>query len=182
MNPQDATIHEIYKYMNERGVAISYLGDFSHAVVNSLLVSVKKIINAAEIDFQNKKRFYAVVAECLDNVNRYNYNFGEGNGSQNPSKTFFNILESNESFIIQTGNYIDGKRAPELTAKLEKVNSLDKEGLKAYYHDKLAESPAKGGGLGIIDISIRSGCKISYELKPVTDDVLFFILQTTIKK
>lgn len=180
MNPGNSVIHEIYQYMNEKGILISYLGDFNHTIVNSLLSSVKKIINATEIDFQSKKRFYAVVAECLDNVNKYNYKY-EGS-EQEPNKTFFNILESKEAFIIQTGNYMESKSAPELTAKLDKVNSLDKEGLKAFYHDKLAESPAKGGGLGIIDISIRSGCKINYEIKPVSDNLLFFILQTTIKK
>lgn len=39
MNPENPVIHEIYKYMNEKGVIISYLGDFSHEVVNSLLTS-----------------------------------------------------------------------------------------------------------------------------------------------
>ncbi len=182
MNPDNTVIHEIYRYMNEKGVAISYLGDFNFNIVNSLLSAVKKIINASEIDFQNKKRFYAVTAECLDNVNRYNYDFGEEGTSKNYGKTFFNISENNDFFIIQTGNYIHINQVQTLTEKLEKVNSLDKEGLKAFYHDKLSESPAKGGGLGIIDISIRSGCKINYEFKPVTDNVLFFILQTTIKK
>lgn len=182
MNPDNSVIHEIYKYMNDKGVLISYLGDFNFDVVNSLLASVKKVVNASGIDFQNKKRFYAVAAECLDNVNRYNYAFKGEKESESHSKTYFNISQTEDCFVIQTGNYIQASQAAELSAKLEKVNSLDKEGLKAFYRDKLAESPAKGGGLGVIDISIRTGCKIVYEFKPVNEHVLFFILQTTIKK
>ena len=182
MNPQDSVILEIYKYMNEKGVLISYLGDFNFNVVNSLLASVKKVIHDSGIDFQNQKRFYAVAAECLDNVNRYNYAFTGEKVSEIYTKTYFNISEDKNCFIIQTGNYIHADQVPALTAKLDKVNSLDKEGLKAFYRHKLAESPTKGGGLGVIDISIRTGGKIIYEFKPVKNDVLFFILQTTIKK
>jgi hypothetical protein len=182
MNTQNSFIHEVYKNMNEKGVIISYLGDFSYSIVNSLLLSVKKIIGTLEMDFQNKKRFYAVVAECLDNVNRHNYEFDTEKASENFNQTIFNISENKTAFIIQTGNYIHLNKLPLLTANLEKVNSLDREGLKSFYSHKLAESPAKGGGLGIIDISIRSGSKILYECKPVTEDVFFIVLQTTIKK
>ncbi len=179
MNPENSVIHEIYQYMNDRGVLISYLGDFNHEVVNSLLGSVKKIIKTSELDFQNRKRFYALAAECLDNVNRYNYKIEGSNGI---TKTFFNISSNKEDFIIQTGNYIHNDQKRLLTEKLEKVNSLDRDELKKLYKEKLSESPLRGGGLGIIDISLRSGCKISYEYKPVTEDVYFFILLTSIKK
>lgn len=179
MNPGNSVIHEIYKYMNDKGVVISYLGDFNHAIVNSLLVSVKKVIKDSELDFQNKKRFYAVAAECLDNVHRYNHQMEGANGI---TKTFFNISDTKDYFIIQTGNYIHSDQMPSLIEKLEKVNSLDRDSLKKLYREKLSESPAKGGGLGIIDISLRTGCKISYEVKPISDNVSFLVLLTSIKK
>ena len=182
MKPESKLIHELYKYMNEKGVIISYLGDFNFDVVNSLLLSVKKIINASEMDFLNKKRFYAVAAETLDNVNKHGFKSDDKEHSEEHNKTFFNITETAECFAILTGNYVHNTIVPVLSDKLDKVNSLDKEGLKSYYRDKLSESPEKGGGLGIIDISIRSGCKITYEFKAINDDIHFFIIQTTIKK
>ena len=177
MNPGNSVIHEIYQYMNDKGVVISYLGGFNQEVVNSLLASVKKIVNTSELDFQNKKRFYAVAAECLDNVNRYNYDTGAGF-----TKTFFNVSGNDDFFIIQTGNYIHKDQKTVLTEKLDKVNSLERDELKKFYHEKLSESPERGGGLGIIDISLKTGCKIAYDCKPVSDDVDFFVLLTSIKK
>ena len=168
--------------MNEKGVMISYLGDFNYDVVNSLLLSVKKIINDSEMEYLNGKRFYAVVAETLDNVNKHSLKAEDLKLAEAQNKLFFNITETAESFAIQTGNYIHESIVPVLSAKLDKVNSLDKEGLKSYYRSKLSESPDKGGGLGIIDMSIRSGCKITYELKTINKSLLFFIIQTTIKK
>ena len=102
MNPDNSVILEIYKYMNEKGVLISYLGDFNFDVVNSLLASVKKVIHDSGIDFQNQKRFYAVAAECLDNVNRYNYAFTGEKVSEIYTKTYFNISEDKDCFVIQT--------------------------------------------------------------------------------
>ncbi len=165
--------------MNDKGVLISYLGDFNQEVVNSLLDSVKKIIEDSSLDFQSGKRFYAVAAECLDNVNRYNY---KQEGGSAFSKTFFNVSNDQNYYIIQTGNYILEEQKILLTEKLDKVNSLDTEGLKKFYHEKLSESPARGGGLGIIDISLRSGGKISYDSKPVREGVYFIVLLTSIKK
>ena len=179
MNPGNSVIHEIYKYMNDKGVLISYLGDFNQEVVNSLLDSVKKVIESSSLDFQSGKRFYAVAAECLDNVNRYNYKQEGGSGF---SKTFFNVSNDSNYYIIQTGNYIQEEQKKQLTEKLDKVNSLNRDELKKFYHEKLSESPARGGGLGIIDISLRSGCKINYDYKPVNNDVYFIVILTSIKK
>ncbi len=182
MSTEPLAIHEVYKYMNERHIVMSFLGDFTHKVVTSLLSSVKKIIDTTEMDFQVKKRFYAVVVECLDNISRHNYVL---EGEQLPSKhtaTIFTISEYDDHFTIQTGNYIHNNHVALLSGRLEKVNSLDKEGLKELYRQKMAESPRGGGGLGIIDMSIRTGCKISFEFKPVSDEISFFVLQTIVSK
>ena len=182
MSTETLAIHDVYKYMNERHIVMSFLGDFTHKVVTSLLSSVKKIIDNTEMDFQLKKRFYAVVVECLDNISRHNYALA---GEKLPAKhtsTIFTISEHPEYFTIQTGNYIHNNHIPVLTAKLEKVNSLDKDGLKEFYRQKMSESPRGGGGLGIIDMSLRTGCKLSYEFKPSGEDISFFVLQTIVSK
>jgi len=182
MSTAPLAIHDVYTYMSERNIVMSFLGDFTHKVVTSLLSSVKKIIDTSEMDFQLKKRFYAVVVECMDNISRHNLAL---EGEQLPVKhtsTIFTISENPQEFIIQTGNYILNSHVPALTSKLEKVNSLDKEGLKALYREKMLESPERGGGLGIIDISMRTGCKISFDFKPVNDDISFFVLQTILSK
>jgi len=175
-------VHDVYKYMNDRHIIMSFLGDFTHKVVTSLLTSVKKIIDTTEMDFQLKKRFYAVVVECLDNISRHNMAL---EGEQLPARhsaTIFTISEHEAHFTIQTGNYIHNKDVPALSAKLEKVNSLDKEGLKELYREKMRNSPEGGGGLGLIDMSLRTGCKITYDFKPVTNEISFFVLQTILSK
>ncbi len=182
MKTETLAVHDVYQYMNERRIIMSFLGDFTHKVVTSLLSSVKRIIDTSDLDFQMKKRFYAVVVECLDNISRHNFAL---EGEQLPAKhsaTIFTISEHDDHFTIQTGNYIHNKDVPSLSERLDKVNSLDRESLKALYREKMMESPEGGGGLGIIDMSIRTGCKISFDFKPINGDISFFVLQTILSK
>jgi hypothetical protein len=180
MSDQPLAIYDVYKFMNDKNIVLSFLGDFTHSVVTSLLSSVKKIIDTSEIDFQLKKRFYAVVVECLDNISRHNYGFTKDGIIHN--STLFLISEEEKHFTILTGNYVQNNQTALLAERIDKVNSLDRDELKALYRETIMQSPEEGGGLGIIDVSMRSGCKISYMFKPVSDEVSFFVLQTLVSK
>lgn len=182
MSTDTLQVHDVYKFMSDRHIILSFLGDFTHKVVTSLLSSVKRIIDTTEMDYQLKKRFYAVVVECLDNISRHNYALDAEKLPARQTATIFTISEHQDTFVIQTGNFIHNKDVPSLTERLEQVRSLDKEGLKALYREKMLGAPNGGGGLGIIDISIRTGCQISYDFKPVTNEVSFFVLQTILSK
>ena len=181
MKNETLAVQEVYQFMNDRNIVMSFLGDFTHEVVTSLLSSVKKLLDTSEMDFLLKKRFYAVVVECMDNITRHNTAIEQDQLPFKYTSTIFAISSYPDHFKIQTGNYILNSQIQALTERLDKVNSLDKEGLKALYREKISARP-EGGGLGIIDISLRSGCKLSYEFKNISDEVSFFILQTIVSK
>ena len=181
MSTEPIAVQDVYKFMSERHIIMSFLGDFTHEIVTSLLSSLKKILDATNMDYLHKKRFYAIVVECMDNISRHNITLEQNSMPLKHTSTIFAISEHPDSFKIQTGNYILNSQISALTQRLEKVNSLDKEGLKALYREKILAKPT-GGGLGIIDVSIRSGCKLSYEFKTISDDISFFILQTVVSK
>ncbi len=181
MNNEPIAVHDVYKFMNERRIIMSFLGDFTHEIVTSLLSSLKKILDASDMDYQLKKRFYAIVVECMDNISKHNIALEQSKMSHKNTSTIFAISEHDDSFKIQTGNYILNSQITSLTQRLNKINSLDKEGLKALYSEKILTKP-EGGGLGLIDVSLRSGCKLNYEFKKISDDISFFILQTIVSK
>ncbi|HOM90289.1 MAG TPA: SiaB family protein kinase, partial [Bacteroidia bacterium] len=88
-----------------------------------------------------------------------------------------------EGYRIITGNYIKKEESEDLKSKLEKINSMNTEELRAYYLETLSttELSQKGGaGLGMIDIARKSGHKIVYSFDGVTDTVNFFTLEVTI--
>jgi hypothetical protein len=173
-------VRDVYNFMAEKNIIISFLGDFNHRIVTSLLSSIKKILNGIEADYLVKKRLYNIVVECLENIARHSEANSQPDQPRFNVSTIFTIAKTEEGFDIVTGNFIQEESIPAMRERLEKVNSLDKEGLQDMYRNKLIENPPAGGGLGIIDISIKSGCKLSYEFKPVRDGLSFFILQTTV--
>lgn len=175
-------MQEMYKLMNEHHIIMLFKGDLTHRVVTTLLSSVNKTLDSIDTDYQLKKRFYAIAVECMDNITRHNVALGQNQLPVKYNSSVFAISESDEHFKIQTGNYILNTKIQQLTKRLKKVNSLNEKELKTYYKKNLLKPKLEGGGLGIIDMSIRSSCKLSYEFKPYSDELSFFMLQTLLNK
>jgi hypothetical protein len=86
-------------------------------------------------------------------------------------------------YSIFTGNYILNENIIPLKARLDEVNSLNKEELKEYYKKVLnnGEMSLKGGGgLGMIDIARKTGEKIGYNFLEIDNKVSFFTLNIKI--
>ncbi|MBC7863166.1 MAG: hypothetical protein IAF38_09340 [Bacteroidia bacterium] len=175
--------YELHKFMDDRKIIMSFLGDLNHKVVTSILISVKRLLSMEEADFLVKKKLYAVLVECLDNITKHNIANTEGQPetNKNPS-TLFTLSLEEDHFKILTGNYIFNSNIESLSSGIEELNGLNKEGLQSLYRKKLLESKSEGGGLGMIDISLRSGCKFTYEIRPMSDQMSFFILQAIVNK
>ena len=80
---------------------------------------------------------------------------------------------------IITGNFILNENSIELKSRIDKINAMDAEQLRAYYLDKLntTEISEKGGaGLGMIDLVRKSGNKIEYRFDDVNEQLSFFSL------
>ncbi|MBA3706364.1 MAG: hypothetical protein H0W84_10860 [Bacteroidetes bacterium] len=171
---------DIHKFMNERDIIMSYRGDLTHKMVTSLLGFVKKILQSSDTNYHSRKRLYAILAECTDNITKNSAALEKTLLPTKYTSSIFSISEHEEHFKIQTGNYILNEQIPILKQKLEKVNSMDAEELKEFYKKSLLRK--QDGGLGIIDISIRSAYKLSYEFIYHSNKVSFFCLQTILNK
>ena len=182
MNSSLPDIQEVYNFMHDRNIIISFLGDFDHKVVTSILSSVKKILDSTEMDFLTRKRLYSLIVENLENISRHSKDFVTTEGRPESVATIFTVSKNETDFTIVTGNFVTNERIPLISEKIEKVNALEKEDLQELYRQRLLESSDQGGGLGIIDISLKSGAKLSYHFRPVSDHTSFFIMQTTLSK
>ena len=181
MTPENINAQDVYHFMNERNIVMSFVGDLSHEVIASLLANIRKSINSLETDAAVKEQLYSVVVECLDNITNYNFTGQEGQfaGKIPPPLFIFSVGEN--QYKVITGNHVSNSSIPQLKEKLEKINSLEKNGLHDFHKKTTSEKEVKGE-IGIIDIAIKSGNKLSYEFRPVTDNVSFYILQTVVNK
>ena len=88
-----------------------------------------------------------------------------------------------DHYLITTGNFILSENVNKLKTKLDYINGLEKDELKAYYKEVLNNgqmSNKGGGGLGMIDIARKSGQKLDYSFSHINDKNSFFSLNVKV--
>ena len=160
-----------------KGVLVSFNGIMTSNVIADTLGMVEHKMNDLLENSALRKRLYNVMVECLQNL--YHHADAVSADGQRLNMGAFVLVRNsgNDGYQISIGNMVDAKRAQVLQAKIDKLNSLSKEELKEHYKDVLNNqtfSEKGGGGLGLIDITRRTGNPLSYEFIPYDDNYLFF--------
>ncbi|MBK6987767.1 MAG: hypothetical protein IPH33_05750 [Bacteroidetes bacterium] len=91
--------------------------------------------------------------------------------------------DENSNYRIVSGNYIVNTSTKALGEKIDKMNAMSAEQLRAFYQESLsvAELSEKGGaGLGILDMARKSKMPLEYEFVPIDEHYSFFILAIAI--
>lgn len=174
---------EIHDYMNEKNIIMSFMGELTHQVTTSLLKNLKDSMSYSNVDLLTQKRLYGIIVECLDNISKHWTALDIQKVMGRSSPPIFMLSKKDNCYYIVTGNHVAKDQVDALATKIEMVNSLDKKGLQDFYRQTLAkESPLDrdNAGLGIIDIALKSGNKLEYEFRPVTDAVSFYVVQAKI--
>ena len=183
MSKQTSEALEIHEYMNEKNIIMSFMGELTHQVTTSLLKNLKDNMSYSNVDLITQKRLYGIIVECLDNISKHWIALDIQKVLGRASPPIFMLSKKENAYFIVTGNHVPTDQADTLMKKIELVNSLDKKGLQEFYRQTLAkESPLDrdNAGLGIIDIALKSGNKLEYEFRPVTDNVSFYVVQARI--
>jgi hypothetical protein len=173
-------MHEMMRLKNqftEKGILICFNGPFLHSIIEELGLAVRRHLENEEIKKDAMMDVFAVYIELTQNVKNYLTK------KQFPPKEFniatIIIAKQNGKYTISSGNIIKKYDATELVEKIERLNALDKDGLKRLYREQIRrEVPpdATGAGVGLIDIARRSSRKLKYLLNEINDNYNFFVL------
>lgn len=124
------------------------------------------------------KRIFSLIIEALQNIRLH------GEHDSNGEQLTYYVFAKNEvdqEYVIITSNLIFNKNINRVKPKIDKINSLDRAGLKEYYMETLTdgERSVKGGaGLGFITVAMKSKNKIEYELFDFGNEMSFFQMRT----
>ncbi|MBD3637252.1 MAG: hypothetical protein HUJ25_07875 [Crocinitomicaceae bacterium] len=150
-------------------LAMWYKGSMSDSITENL-------IGVAESDAGNlgksRRNVSFLMAESFQNIVRH--------GIQNPGGEkitgSFGITNREGEVHIFSSNYITQEEGVVITRKLQDVNQLRGEELKAQYRRILSEGnfTEKGGaGLGLISMAKKSGRPLQYALNPINEHAEF---------
>lgn len=168
--------------IDEKSLLI-YKGEFNNQIIDVLLSNAKRVINSDVINLQQRKRFYHIAAECIENLNRHARLNKEGE-KFNDFTSLFYLQKTTEALITITGNLITASEKKELETNLEEVLSLDIPEIKQYYRKQLLKgelTPKGGAGVGLYDIAIKSEKNLSFQFYPVSENVFFYLLKVELK-
>lgn len=169
---------ELFKIMQNDNLGYIYRGKFNQEITDSILSLTETNLDKEEESPKIKKRVYSIMVECLQNITRHQDDTKE---ESQESFGIFVIQKEGEKYYITSGNLIDKANISNISELIEKINSLDKDELKEYYKEVLStgELSNKGGaGLGLIDMARKSGNKLAYRFKEVSERFSYFYLHT----
>lgn len=165
------------------GILISFNGPFTHSIIEEIGNAVKRYLEGEQLDRGAITDVFAVYIEQTQNARNYlaRRSFaGEGGAS---AIVVISGLEG--SYVVSSGNLILKEDVAELSARLEEINGLDKDGLKRLYKERLRRERGpedRGAGLGLIDIARRAKGKLEYSFREIDADHDFFSLAVTVAR
>lgn len=163
---------------------------FKGVVTSELLTSVLQIMESKmevlEEPPKTKKKVFNVLVECLQNLYHHIDESPMTEMMVMDRSAIFVIGKTTEgAYYINTGNFIHNENVVKLKERIDLINGMERDELKAYYKEVLNNgqmSDKGGGGLGIIDIARKSGEKLEYNFQQIDDTTSFFSLNVNIAK
>ncbi len=174
--------------LNRRGIVFSFAGYISEGILFALGDALKRKMAMDAMDQNVAKRVFSVFVEQVQNIIRYSAERipEDPETPSTPealSSGTISVGVEQERFFVVCGNVIRRDDKALLQARLEYLATLDRDGLRAYYRQKLKEptpSDAPGGSIGLIEIARRSSAPIEFDFLELAEDRAFFCLKAYI--
>ena len=176
---ESQAIKQFTDSLTEEQLLVHFHGEVDETRISGILGDVEKKLEETEENFKKQRKVYNILVETLQNLYHHTDAYDDS-GDEGKKNVSFILGKKDEEYHILAANYIDLDNVPPLKAKLDKINALDKEGLRSYYKEVLDNgqySVHGGGGLGMIDIARKSGNKLDYDFSDVSDTFGLYVLK-----
>ena len=174
-------VFDLHKLMVNKQLILVYEGEFTQEITKSVLSMAERNLESIGEEESIRRKVFNVMVECLQNICKHTDQFSELDSERD--NAVFIIGKEKTEYSVFSGNYILNQSIPNLEEKLKRINSLDKDGLKALYKEIISSSTLsdKGGaGLGFVDMARKSGQKLEFSFHPVDETYSFFALKVKI--
>jgi len=173
-------VYELHKEMTQNNIILTYEGYFSQDITKSVLAMTEKKFDADGLDASVKKKVFNIMVETLQNICKHQF-ADEDELRETPA--IFMIGFEDGDYLILSGNPLSSSKVDNIKARIEKVNSLDKDGLKQLYKEARLGSTISdvgGAGLGFIDIARKSGNPLVYNFSKINEQLSYYTLMVRV--
>jgi hypothetical protein len=176
-------IYDLHRTMMSQKLILVYQGDFTQETTKSILAMAERNIDSSGEESNIKRKVFNVMVESLQNIVKHSDELVDGQ-TRSHAAIFLIGREANR-YTIMSGNPIRKENVGKLQQSLEKINALDKEGLKELYKEIIKNttiSEKGGAGLGFVDMARKSGGKLEFEFPEMSSDYAFFCLKVNVPR
>ncbi len=160
---------------------LAHFGPLSYEEIGFLLNRMSAYVDKQGMSITTKKKVYSAMVESLENI----YKHQDIISSNTEFQPRFSLYLDDNEFSLFASNSLLSNKVESLKEKLDKVNSLNKQGLKELYKLTILSgdiSPKGGAGLGIINIAKVSESKIIYKFETANKEYSYFTLNVLISR
>jgi len=181
--------NEVVEKLN---IKVIYSGPMWEDGVKGLAEMVKTHLSHDQLSGSASKAIFSVFVEQVTNILMYSAE--KEQYSQPPDYELVNVsigtvimgnrTDKRDTFFVQTKNAIKDEHIKFLKERIDYLNTLDKNGLRQYYKERMrsdSDSPeSQGAGLGLIEIARRATAPIGYSFEQISEGLSFFIMYVEI--
>lgn len=177
-------MQECDELIKRHDIDIIYSGPMWQDGIKGIAEMVRNHLSHDKLPENSAKKVFSVFIEQLTNVLMYsaekeNYAM-PGEEAVEVSTGMLVLGQKGSKYFIQTGNVIRRERMTFIKDSIDHINSLDKQGLREFYRERLSavndNAESKGAGLGLIEVARRATAPIGYSFKPMDENSVYFTL------
>tara|TARA_B100000683_G_scaffold215846_1_gene211298 strand:+ start:826 stop:1425 length:600 start_codon:yes stop_codon:yes gene_type:complete len=155
-------------------------GQFSQEVIKSILNLANEKLELQVLGAAQKKKVLSVMLECLQNISKHCPMSLLNEMNELP---IIAVASKGNHICVSTRNPVSKDSMLGIKERIDKLNKLDRDGLDVLYKDVMKNgkiSNVGGGGLGFIEMALKSSSKLHYSFEQNINEIYFYSLYITI--
>ncbi|UZP66420.1 SiaB family protein kinase [Desulfovibrio mangrovi] len=174
----DVNMLSYHETMSREGVVLYYNGPISQGVVEGVGDMMRRKMVLEENGMLLAQKVFSVLVEQMQNVICYARDICTPTACMGTGQIM--VGRSGEQFYVACGNPVSRKREDRIRERIDTVNGMTREELKAYYKEQRRKGPDEdscGAGLGFIEMARKASRPLQYRFDPIDDDTSFFAVK-----
>jgi len=179
------TLHDLNTTLENNGVIFSFSGAISQPILVGIGETIESKFELMQLSNKIIQNIFGVLTEQMQNIMSYSKNKKSNTEDivEAHGVTIVGYEKDEDRYYISSGNEITQEEGEKLKVKLEKINAMDPDEVRAYYKELRKsgrDSHAKGAGLGFLEMAKRSTHPLNYNIEAIDNGLAFFEIKVYI--
>ena len=157
-------------------------GSFDYNKINNSMEDLKQKLILQNLDKPSCKRLFGIIVESLENA--YRHSVEQSDQLDKKVNLLIYLLKYGKNFKLIVGNFVDKGVCIDLQNRFNKILELDKHEIQELCMERMKNgiiNKKGGGGLGMLDIALRSEGNVIFKTFPASDKNELFLLEALVK-